>query len=45
MKAVKIDGDNLTLEQTEEVALAKASVKIDPHVGNGHLVRYRKECH
>ena len=30
MKTVSIDGDNLTLEQVEEVALGKASVKIDP---------------
>jgi hypothetical protein len=30
MKTVSIDGENLTLEQTEEVAFAKASVKIHP---------------
>jgi histidine ammonia-lyase len=30
MKTVLIDGDNLTLEQVEEVAFGKASVKIDP---------------
>ena len=30
MKTVSIDGDNLTLEQVEEVALGKASVRIDP---------------
>lgn len=30
MKTVLIDGDNLTLEQVEEVASGKASVRIDP---------------
>jgi histidine ammonia-lyase len=30
MKTVSIDGENLTLEQAEEVALAKASMKIHP---------------
>ena len=30
MKTVSIDGDNLTLEQVEEVASGKASVRIDP---------------
>ncbi|MFQ6002550.1 MAG: histidine ammonia-lyase [Candidatus Zixiibacteriota bacterium] len=30
MKTVSIDGEDLTLEQTEEVALGKASVRIDP---------------
>jgi histidine ammonia-lyase len=30
MKTVSIDGDNLTLEQVEQVASGKASVRIDP---------------
>ena len=30
MKTISIDGDNLTLEQVEQVAFGKASVRIDP---------------
>jgi histidine ammonia-lyase len=30
MKTVSIDGENLTLEQVEDVALGKTLVRIDP---------------